>query len=79
MTVLREGTRRGPNSEPLVRSFGNTRTCAADGCDTQLSRYNPARCCYLHEGWDLEPVTRPRRRAPESPVAAATANDHAVD
>src|SRR5215211_7818613 len=75
----REGRRRGPNSEPLVRSFGNTRTCAADGCDTQLSRYNPARCCYLHEGWDLEPVTRPRRRAPESPVAAATANDSPVD
>jgi hypothetical protein len=79
MAVLREGKRRGPNSEPPVRSFGNTRTCAADGCDTQLSRYNPARCCYLHQGWDLEPATRPGRRAPESPVAAATANDHPVD
>ena len=70
MAVLREGKRRGPNAEPLVQSFGNTRTCAADGCDTQLSRYNPARCCYLHEGWDLERVTRPRRREAELPAAA---------
>jgi len=66
MTVLQEGTRRAPNSEPLVRSFGNARTCAADGCATQLSRYNPARCCYLHRGWDREPVTRPRRRTTEA-------------
>jgi hypothetical protein len=72
MAVLQEGKRRGPNSEPLVRSFGSVRICAADGCRTQLSRYNPARCCYLHEGWDLEPVTRPRRRAAKLPVAAAT-------
>lgn len=79
MTVLRQGTRRGPNSDPLVRSFGNARTCAADGCNTQLSRYNPAPCCYRHQGWDREPVIRPRRRAPESPVAAATADDRPVD
>jgi hypothetical protein len=79
MTVLREGKRRGPNSEPLVRSFGNTRTCAANGCDTPLSRYNPAPCCYLHQGWDLEPVTRSRRHAPEAPVAATTTDDHPSD
>ena len=66
MAVLWEGKRRGPNSEPLVRSFGNARTCAADGCGTQLSRYNPARCCYLHQGWDREPVTRPRRRTTQT-------------
>jgi hypothetical protein len=30
MAVLQEGKRRGPNSEPLVRSFSNARTCAAD-------------------------------------------------
>jgi hypothetical protein len=66
MAVLREGQRRGPNSEPLVRSFGNARTCAADGCATQLSRYNPAHCCYLHQGWDREPVTRPRRRTTDT-------------
>ena len=67
MAVLQEGKRRGPNSEPLVRSFGKARTSAADGCATQLSRYNPARCWYLRRGWDREPVTRPRRRATEKP------------
>ena len=69
MTVLKEGRRRGPNAEPPVRSFGNARTCAADGCATRLSRYNPAPCCYRHEGWDLEQRTRPRRHGPESPLA----------
>jgi hypothetical protein len=78
MVVLREGKRRPPNSEPLVRSFGDARTCAADGCVTQLSRYNPALCCFLHEGWDLEQVTRARRRGPKLPVAA-TADDRPVD
>jgi len=34
MAVLWEGKRRGTNSGPLVRSFGNARTCAADGCGT---------------------------------------------
>ena len=67
MPVLKEGKPRGPNSDPLVRSFGTARTCAADGCRTKLSRYNPARCCYLHQGWDLQPRTRPRRHAPELP------------
>jgi hypothetical protein len=66
VVVLQEDKRRGPNSEPLVRSFGNARTCAVDGCTTQLSRYNPARCCYLHQGWDLEPATRPRRRTTDT-------------
>jgi hypothetical protein len=79
MVVLQEGKRRGPNSEPLVRSFGSVRTCAAAGCGAQLSRYNPARCCYLHQGWDLEPVTRPRRRRPKLPVAASTAEERPSD
>jgi hypothetical protein len=79
MTVLQEGRRRGPNAEPPVRSFGNARTCAADGCATRLSRYNPAPCCYLHEGWDLEQRTRPGRPAPESPLAPTTADDRPAD
>ena len=54
MTVLKEGKRRGPGSEPLVRSFGQARTCAAASCRTQLSRYNPARCCNLHQRWDMQ-------------------------
>jgi hypothetical protein len=79
MTVLKEGRRRGPNAEPLVRNFGNARTCAADGCATRLSRYNPAPYCYLHKGWDLEPRTRPGRHAPESPLAPTTADHRPVD
>jgi hypothetical protein len=78
MTVLKEG-RRGPKSEPLVRSFGKARTCAANGCDTQLSRYNPAPCCYLHQGWDREQRTRGRRRVAELPVALTTADDPPLD
>ena len=27
------------------------RRCAAEGCDTRLSRYNPADTCNRHEGW----------------------------
>jgi hypothetical protein len=79
MAVLREGKRRGPNCEPLVRSFGKVRTCAADGCATQLSRYNPAPFCYLHKGWDLEHRTRPRRHTPESPLPPTTADDRPPD
>jgi hypothetical protein len=62
MVVLTNGKRRGPGAEPLVRVFGNARTCAADGCSTRLCRYNPARCCTTHQGWDQQQVTRPRRR-----------------
>jgi hypothetical protein len=79
MTVLKEGRRRDPNAEPPLRSFGNARTCAVDGCATQLSRYNPAPCCYLHKGWDLEQRTRPHRHAPESPLAPTTADDPPAD
>jgi hypothetical protein len=61
MVVLTSGKRRGPGAEPLVRVFGNARTCAADGCSTRLCRYNPARCCTIHQGWDQQQVTRPRR------------------
>jgi hypothetical protein len=61
MVVLTNGKRRGPGTEPLLRVFGNARTCAAEGCSTQLSRYNPARCCAIHHGWDQQRVIRSRR------------------
>ena len=61
MTVLQTVKRRGAGSEPLVRSFGKARNCAEEGCTTQLSRYNPARCCSVHQGWDSEQATRRRR------------------
>jgi hypothetical protein len=53
--------RRAPGADPEVRSFGTARTCAADGCETQLSRYNPDSYCSVHRGWDRQVVTRRRR------------------
>jgi hypothetical protein len=62
MVVPRPSKRRSANADPLVRIFGNARTCMAEGCTTRLSRYNPAPCCSLHEGWDEQRQTRLRRR-----------------
>jgi hypothetical protein len=65
MVVLRgNGRRRAAGAGPMVRAFGDTRTCAEDGCTARLSRYNPARCCAIHQGWDRQVVTRPRPRRP---------------
>jgi len=71
MVVLKEGRRRGPNSEPLVRGFGDARTCAADDCSAQLSRYNPARYCCLHQGGTSNRRSALAAREPEL-LAAAT-------
>ena len=56
--------RRAPGADPVVRSFGTSRTCVAEGCGTRLSRYNPDTYCSMHRGWDRQVVTR-RRRTPE--------------
>jgi hypothetical protein len=56
--------RRAPGADPAVRSFGSARTCAADDCETRLSRYNPDSFCSVHRGWDRQVITR-RRRAEE--------------
>ena len=53
--------RRAPGADPVVRSFGSARTCAADGCQTKLSRYNPDSYCSVHRGWDRQVITRRRR------------------
>jgi hypothetical protein len=53
--------RRAPGADPVVRSFGSARTCAADDCRTRLSRYNPDSFCSVHRGWDRQVVTRRRR------------------
>jgi hypothetical protein len=53
--------RRAPGADPEVRSFGTARTCSADDCETQLSRYNPDIFCSVHRGWDRQVVTRRRR------------------
>jgi hypothetical protein len=56
--------RRAPGADPEVRSFGKARVCAAEGCETTLSRYNPDDYCSVHRGWDKRVITR-RRRADE--------------
>jgi hypothetical protein len=53
--------RRAPGADPEVKSFGAERTCAAEGCQTRLSRYNPDSYCSVHRGWDRQVVTRRRR------------------
>ena len=53
--------RRAPGADPAVRSFGAARTCAAEGCETNLSRYNPDSYCSVHRGWDRQVITRRRR------------------
>jgi hypothetical protein len=53
--------RRAPGADPVVRSFGTARICAAQGCKTKLSRYNPDTYCSMHRGWDRQVVTRRRR------------------
>ena len=62
VVLMRNGQRRAAGAEPMVRAFGETRTCAEDGCTAWLSRYNPARRCAIHHGWDGQEVPRPRRR-----------------
>jgi hypothetical protein len=62
MMLRRGGRRRAPGAEPEVPAVAGIRTCAADGCQVRLSRYNPTRHCSLHDGWDAEPVRRERRR-----------------
>ena len=59
--------RRAPGADPEVRSFGNARVCAAEGCETALSRYNPDDYCSVHRGWDKRISTR-RRRAGSDPA-----------
>jgi hypothetical protein len=53
--------RRAPGADPAVRSFGKARTCAAEGCETRLSRYNPDSFCSVHRGWDRQVITRRRK------------------
>ena len=62
MTATGTTRRRAVGADVPVRSFGQRRVCAAPGCEAQLSAYNPAPRCYIHDGWDRERRTRQRRR-----------------
>jgi hypothetical protein len=59
--AMRNGRCAPPAPDPVVRAFGETRTCANDGCTTRLSRYNPAQRCAIHQGWDQQEKTRTRQ------------------
>jgi hypothetical protein len=45
--------------------YGAGRTCAAEGCDTRLSSYNPARWCWIHEA-PSRFIARAERRSPSA-------------
>jgi hypothetical protein len=64
--------RRAPGADPEVRSFGEARVCAANGCETQLSRYNPDSFCSVHRGWDRQVITRRRRTSANGAEQNAT-------
>ena len=49
--------RRLLGSARAPKSYGADRTCAQEGCDTRLSRYNRREYCYAHA-----PTRYPRLR-----------------
>jgi hypothetical protein len=48
---LREETHRALWVGDRLEQYGANRTCAAEGCEARLSRYNPGTTCSLHRGW----------------------------
>jgi hypothetical protein len=47
--MARTHSNRGwPDGKRMIRSFGESRICAAPGCLTRLSRYNPDDWCFIH-------------------------------
>ena len=43
---------RSASAEERLTTYGSGRVCAADGCSTVLSSYNPSQYCCLHgHGW----------------------------
>jgi len=48
---------------PASRTHGDGRVCEMAGCDTKLSRYNPAGRCFQHAEV-VFPAYRGKRRSP---------------
>lgn len=47
--VSEPGTaRRSPRTRAFIQSYGDGRTCGAEGCTTTLSRYNRETLCWKH-------------------------------
>ena len=54
VTGVKDGTMaaaRPLESGKPLSTWGVQRRCTAPGCDTLLSRYNPADTCTSHGGW----------------------------
>jgi hypothetical protein len=49
--------RRTRTARSFVASYGDGRVCSIAGCQTQLSRYNQATCCWTH----AQPMTASAR------------------
>jgi hypothetical protein len=41
-----------------IAAYGRGRVCAAPGCTTLLSAYNPGSCCSLHAAFCQAPVCK---------------------
>lgn len=62
--LRRNGKRRqAVGTGPEVRSTDVVRTCATEGCQARLSRYNLTLHCSIHHGWDQEEPQRRKRAA----------------
>ena len=70
MTASSTTRRRAVGADVPVRSFGQSRS-DAPGCEVQLSSYNPAHRCYIHNGWDRQPGPAPAPLTPSQPLAAS--------
>jgi hypothetical protein len=68
------GARSSARADECPPTFGAGRVCAAPGCETLLSSYNPGSVCCLHsKGWTAErPAVRRPRRVDERPELAGT-------
>jgi hypothetical protein len=43
-----------------IAAYGRGRVCAAPGCSTLLSDYNPGPCCSLHDAFCPSPTCKRR-------------------
>ena len=57
-----------------VAVFGRGRVCAASGCETRLSQYNPSAYCVIHE--PLPERRPPKHSKPESRPAESRTCDN---
>ena len=65
------------NPDDRPRTYGAGRVCAADGCDTVLSSYNPSSVCCLHsQGWTLHRGSVERHAAGRPELIGACQNPH---